>query len=54
MKQPKQTVVKQNKTNQKKPKFSEKDTKIFSLSNCFGCSSDYFGSIETPKLSVFV
>jgi hypothetical protein len=51
-KQPKQTKTNRNKP--KKPKFSEKNTKICSLSNCFGCSSVSFGSIETPKLSVSV
>ncbi len=40
-------------TNKNNPKFSEKNTKICSLSNCFGCSSVCFGSIETTKPSVF-
>jgi hypothetical protein len=34
-KQPKQTVSKQTKTNRNNPKFSEKNTKMCSLSNCF-------------------
>jgi hypothetical protein len=53
-KQPKQTVSKQTKTNQNNPKFSLKNTEICSLSNCFGCSSFYFGLIKTLKLSVSV
>ncbi len=48
------TVSKQTETNQNNPKFSEKDQKICSLSNCFGWSSVCFGSIETSKLSVSV
>jgi hypothetical protein len=38
-KQPKQTVLKQTKTNRNNCKFSEKNTKICPLSQCFGCSS---------------
>ncbi len=38
-KQPKQTVSKQTKTNRNNPEFSEKNTKICSLSHCFDCSS---------------
>jgi hypothetical protein len=60
-KQPKQTVSKQtekktkkNKKKRKNPKFSLKNSKICSLSNCFGWSSVCFGSIETLKLSVSV
>ncbi len=51
-KQLKQTVSKQTKKNEKKqktPKFSVKNNKICSLSNCFGWSSVCFGSIETSK-----
>jgi hypothetical protein len=59
-KQPKQTVSKQTEKNrkyrkkQKNPKFSVKNCKICSLSNCFGWSSVCFGSIETSKLSLSV
>ncbi len=49
-KQPKQTEEK----NQKNPKFFVKNSKICSLSNCFGWSSVCFGSIATSKLSVSV
>jgi hypothetical protein len=38
----------------KNPKFSVKNGKICSLSNCFGWSSVCFGSIETSKLSISV
>ncbi len=38
----------------KPPKFSEKNNKICSLSNCFSWSSVCFGPIETSKLSVSV
>ncbi len=34
-------------TNPNNPKFSRKYSKICFLSNCFGCSSIFFGSIET-------
>jgi hypothetical protein len=40
--------------NQKNPKFSVKNSKICSLSNCFGWSSVCIGSIKTSKLSVLV
>ena len=62
-KQPKQSVSKQTEKNRKKwkkpkkpgnPKFSVKNCKICSLSNCFGRSSVCFRSIETSKLSVLV
>jgi hypothetical protein len=68
-KQPKQTVSKQtektkktkkneknekNGKNRKNPKFSVKNNKICSLSNCFGWSSACFGSIEISKLSFSV
>ena len=68
-KQSKQIVSKQIKTNRKKqkkidkqkkskkqrnPKFSVKNSKMCSLSNCFGWSPVCFGSIETSKLSVSV
>ncbi len=45
---------KQTETNRKNPKFSEKNTKLCSLSNCFGWSSVCFSSIETSKLAVSV
>jgi hypothetical protein len=48
---------KKNRKNRKKtknPKFSVKNNKICSLSNCFGWSFVCFGSIETLKLSVSV
>jgi hypothetical protein len=32
------------------PKFLVKNSKIYSLSNCFGWSSVCFGSIKTSKL----
>ncbi len=58
-KQPKQTVSKKTEKNEKNKKknrenlkFSVKNGKICSLSNCFGWSSVCFGSIETSKLSV--
>jgi hypothetical protein len=54
VRQPKLTVLKQTKTNRNNPKFSEKNSKIWSLSNCFCCSSVCFGLIETPKISVSV
>jgi hypothetical protein len=38
--------------NRENLKFSVKNCKICSLSNCFGWSSVCFGSIETSKLSV--
>jgi hypothetical protein len=38
----------------KNPKFSVKNSKLCSLSNCFGWSSVCFGSIKTSKLSVLV
>ncbi len=44
-KQPKQTETVQN---------FPKNTKICSLSNCFGWSSVWFGSIETANLSISV
>ncbi len=64
-KQPKQTVAKQtvlkqteknekNRKNRKNPKISVKNSKVCSLSNCFGWSSVCFGSIEKSKLSVSV
>ncbi len=56
-KQPKPTVSKQIETNRNNPiqlKILWKNTKISSKSNCFGCSSVYFGSRETPKHSVLV
>ncbi len=53
-KQTRQTVSKQTVTNRNNPTFSEKNTKLCSLSNCFGCSSVCFGSIETLKLSLSV
>jgi hypothetical protein len=40
--------------NRKNPKFSVKNDKICSLSNCFGWSSVCFSSIKTSKLSVLV
>ncbi len=57
--QPKQTVSKQTEKKEKRkkwksPKFSVKNSKICSLSNCFGWSSVCFGVIETSKLSVSV
>ncbi len=62
-KQQKQTVLKQTEKKLKKrknrkkrektenPIFSVKNSKICSLSNCFGWSSVCFGSIKTSKLS---
>jgi hypothetical protein len=46
-------VSKQTKPNRNNLKFSE-NTKICSLSNCFGCCSVCFGSTETSKLAVSV
>ncbi len=43
-----------NRTNPKQPEIFWQNTKICSLSNWFGCSSVFFGSIETLKLSVSV
>ncbi len=51
-KQPKQTELFRN--NRNNPKFSEKNTKIYSLKNCFGWSSVCFFSFETSKFSVSV
>ncbi len=52
-KQPKQTELFLNKPKQTETTLNFlKNTKICSMSNCFGCSSVCFGSIETPKLSV--
>ncbi len=54
-KQLKQTELFQNKPQQTKITLNfHKNTKICSLSNCFGWSSVCFGSIETSKLSVSV
>jgi hypothetical protein len=46
--------IEKNRKNWKNPKISVKNSKICSLSNCFGWSSVYFGSIETSKLAVSV
>ncbi len=54
-KQPKQTELFRGKPKQTKTTLNFlKNTKICSLSNCFGWSSVCFGSIETSKLSVSV
>jgi hypothetical protein len=50
----KEKKTKKNEKIRKNPKFSVKNGKICSLSNCFGWSSVCFGSIETSKLSVSV
>ncbi len=52
--QNKQNCFETNQNEPGKTKFSEINTKICSLSNCFGLSSVCFGSIETSKLSVSV
>jgi len=43
--------MKKKRKNWEKPKFSLKNCKICSLSNCFGWSSVCFVSIETSKIS---
>ncbi len=54
------TYIETIETNRNVPKRTKttqnfhKNTKICSLSNCFGWSSVCFGSIETSKLSVLV
>ncbi len=49
-----QNKPKQTKTKWENSKFSEKNTKICSLANCFGWSLVCFDSIETSKLSFLV
>jgi hypothetical protein len=50
----KKTEKTEKRKNRKNPKFSVKNNKICSLSNCFGWSSACFGSIKTSKLSFSV